>query len=414
MSKRLSLFHLVSVALAVCLLAAPSLAQRPDERSVRAPRLAVDGQLAAINDMVPGFGGMYEDEGGVLNVYLLPSVGEQQRRLFGPDVRFRDADFEFRQLLGWRDSLRNVLGRAGVALLDADESRNRVRIGIERGAPANVERAIRARLRALGVPQEAVVFQEVPPILPMQTLRDPFDPVPGGVEIHWSNFLCTLGFNVRRAVDTAPTQSCFFVTNDHCTDVQGQVTGTVYMQPLFGPQIAEEVLDPPFFSGGVCPAGRICRYSDASMARYYDAADCQFGAIARTDALNSITIDPNAPRWKIVRKLAGASVGHLVAKVGRTTGWTEGTVSQTCVDVNVSGSNITRLCQSLVPDPNPGDPFPIVGSGDSGSPVFLRRLDSSQAALVGILWGGDAAGTIFVFSPVENIEREFGFKLKVY
>lgn len=414
MSNRRSFLHLVSMAVVVCLLATPALAQRPDERSVGAPRLAMDAELAAINNLVPGFGGLFKDEQGVLTVYLLPNVGEQQRQLFGPNVRFRDADFEFRQLLGWRDSLLNVLDTAGIALLDADESRNRVRIGIERGAPEGVERALRARLRTLGVPQRAVVFEEVPPILPLQTLRDPFNPVPGGVEIHWSNFLCTLGFNARPVVDTAPAESCFFVTNDHCTDVQGQVTGTVYMQPLFGPQIAVEVLDPPFFSGGACPAGRICRYSDASMAEYFDAADCELGAIARTDALNSITIDPNAPRWKIVRKLGGASVGHLVAKVGRTTGWTEGTVSQTCVAVNVFGSNITRLCQSLVPDPNPGDPFPIVGSGDSGSPVFLRRVDSSQAALVGILWGGDANGTVFVFSPVENIERDFGFKLKVF
>jgi hypothetical protein len=99
-------------------------------------------------------------------------------------------------------------------------------------------------------------------------------------------------------------------------------------------------------------------------------------------------------------------MGQLVAKVGRTTGWTEGDVFLTCADTPVASSNITRLCQTHV---NAG-----VGGGDSGSPVFLRRVDSSLAALVGILWGGNFQGTVFVFSPVENIERDFGFGLTVH
>lgn len=412
--SRLTLCCLVAAFLAC--LAAPALAQSAGIAQA-GPRLSADADLAAINDLVPGFGGMFVDADGVLTVYMKPGATLDLKRAFGPEVRVLDADFEFRQLLGWRDTMRGLMDAPGLVLLDADESRNRVRVGVEAGSSRTTRVALAARLREMGIPRRAVVFEEVAPIYEMQTLRDAFDPVPGGVEIHWSNFLCTLGFNVKRGPSTTPTDACYFMTNDHCTDVQGQVTGTTYRQPAFGVQIGVEVLDPPFFTGAPCPPGRICRYSDAALAQYFDPADCEFGAIARTDGFQSITIDPNVPRWKIVSKLSGAVVGHRVAKVGRTTGWTEGIVSDTCVDVNVAGQNITRLCQSIVGALPPNDPdhhLPIVGGGDSGSPVFLRRIPTSVAALVGILWGGDQPGTVFVFSPIKNIEHEFGFGLTVH
>lgn len=408
MNERLPLLTLLTLGIVALLLAAPAAAQRfegPDAGALRA-RLSADGELAAINDLVPGFGGMFVGSDGVLHVYMKSENAFWARPLFGPGVRVLDADFEFRQLLGWRDTLRGLLDTPGLATLDADEGANRVRVGLETGAPASLRERLVARLDELGVPRNAVVFEDVEPIYPVQTLRDAFDPVPAGVEIHWSNFLCTLGFNVARVPSSDLQDACFFVTNDHCTDVQGQVTGTTYRQPAFGTQIAVEVLDPPFFSGGPCPAGRVCRYSDAALARYDGPVGCDFGTIARTTGLGSITIDPAVPRWDIVRKLQSVSVGHVVAKVGRTTGWTEGPVVQTCVDTNVANSNITRLCQSTV--------TAGVGGGDSGSPVFLRRVESSLAALVGILWGGNGAGTLFVFSPVENIEAEFGFSLTVH
>jgi hypothetical protein len=361
-----------------------------------------DDALAAINDMMPGFGGMFVDEDGTPTVWVTPDRSGLYRKAFGPGIRVLDGRWEFRELLRWRAELRVLLNAPGVVLLDADEAMNRVRVGVTPDTSNATRRMIEARLRGLGVPGGAVVFEETEPIHPMVTLSDPFSPVPGGVEIHWSNFLCTLGFNIRRGDEDA----CFFVTNDHCTDVQGTVTGTIYMQPVFGPQIGVEVFDPPFFTGAPCPAGRICRYSDAAVARYFDPNNCEFGKIARTLGIGSTTIDPANPRWTIVAKVGSPSVGHLVAKTGRTTGWTENGVAATCVDTNVFMSNITRLCQSFV--------FAGVGGGDSGSPVFLRRLDPSIAALGGILWGSNGTGTQFVFSPVENIEKDFGFALIVF
>jgi hypothetical protein len=93
--------------------------------------------------------------------------------------------------------------------------------------------------------------------------------------------------------------------------------------------------------------------------------------------------------------------GQEANKIGRTTGWTYGTVTETCVDVLASGTNHIRLCQSIV---DAG-----VNSGDSGSPVFALRR-GSDVTLLGILWGGstDEANPEFAFSPLSGVERELG------
>ena len=109
-----------------------------------------------------------------------------------------------------------------------------------------------------------------------------------------------------------------------------------------------------------------------------------------------------AARLAITGRAAFPFQGETVHKVGRTTGWTYGPVSATCRDINVSGSDVTLFCQSLVRSG--------VGGGDSGSPVFYS-LAGNKARLVGILWGGgiDQQGsTTFAFSPLENIEEELG------
>ena len=85
--------------------------------------------------------------------------------------------------------------------------------------------------------------------------------------------------------------------------------------------------------------------------------------------------------------------------MGRTTGWSQGKITNTCVTTNVSGSNITLICQNFVKA--------SVQAGDSGSPVFLGSGGGS-VTLAGVLWGGNSSGTSFVFSPISGIEKELG------
>jgi hypothetical protein len=90
-------------------------------------------------------------------------------------------------------------------------------------------------------------------------------------------------------------------------------------------------------------------------------------------------------------------VGQTVSKVGRTSGWTRGRVTNRCLDVAIKGTNIVQLCQDIV--------SARAGGGDSGSPVFKGN---DSVTLVGVLWGGNESGTQFVYSPMANIERELG------
>ena len=79
-----------------------------------------------------------------------------------------------------------------------------------------------------------------------------------------------------------------------------------------------------------------------------------------------------------------------------------GTVTRTCVNTSVSGSDIVLLCQDFVENT-----VQIINSGDSGSPVFRINAGDS-VTLLGNLWGGNSSGTLFVYSPIANIERELG------
>jgi hypothetical protein len=124
------------------------------------------------------------------------------------------------------------------------------------------------------------------------------------------------------------------------------------------------------------------------------------GAIARTTG-------PNNGSLAIAREFSisgegAAIVGQTANKVGRTTGWTQGRVTRRCVNTGVSGSSIVLLCQDFVENNRQ-----IVAGGDSGSPVF-RINSGGSVTLLGNLWGGNSSGTLLVYSPIANIERELG------
>jgi len=213
----------------------------------------------------------------------------------------------------------------------------------------------------------------------MATLQDQFRPIPGGVQIHFGMFLCTLSYNRTR------NGAAGFVTNSHCTDRQGGVDDTEYFQSLSSnsPVVAVEVADPDCVrNANGCPRGKRCRFSDSSFAEYVAPSLSAGNVIARTTSpgqLNgSLTVDNGNPTFSIGSFASGDTLaaGTQVNKMGRTTGWTQGPVNQSCVDVAVSGSPILLFCQTLV---DAG-----VGGGDSGSPIFT--LSGSTATVVGTLF----------------------------
>jgi hypothetical protein len=364
---------------------------------------SVDELMLGIADRAPDFGGMFVGADGRLNVYTLggggvlsPQVRDSLVGVLGSarmagGIQVLGGQYGFGQLKQWQFAMTGLFDVDGVVSTDVDESTNRVRVGVE---TADLIPAIEAQLAGLGVPREAALIEVAEPIFQLATLRDQARPLAGGLQVHFSNYLCTYGFNAVRAGVSG------FVTNSHCTTVQGGVESTQYFQPtstIDPVAIGSEIAD-PVYAKEKCPTsvrGKICRNSDSAFVAHAEGASATLGALHKTDAVNngSLTI---AGAFNIVGE-AAALKGETVNKVGRTTGWSQGTVSATCVDTGVSRTKIVQLCQTHV--------SAAVGSGDSGSPVFKLVPGSDDVSLSGILWGGNNAGSSLVFSPLANIQR---------
>jgi hypothetical protein len=373
----------------------------PDFRTAQQP--AADPNALARG--VRGFGGFFLDEQGTPTIYLKDAAerGNAERALgawlqaagLSPSaIRVLKGEFDWADLERWQvQASEQVLGVAGAVFVDADEASNRLLIGVERGAAGGQARAAAARL---SIPSSAVVVQETDPIKQVTTLQDHVRPILAGLQINFPGFLCSLGFNATDGGESS------FITASHCTSTQGGVENTPYWQPLQsvdGVQIGTEVEDPPYLRNiAGCPKGRRCRQSDAARAKYASGIQFTLGGIEKTTGANngSLTI---SGAFTITSKGPAAVVNEVVNKVGRTTGWTQGKVTNTCVTTGVSGTNIVQLCQTFV---SAG-----VGAGDSGSDVF-GITSGSNVKLLGILWGGNSAGTQFVYSPIANIEAELG------
>ena len=362
----------------------------------RGPK-TLDDLFARVAGHLPGFGGMFLD-GDKLNVYLTdPGQKAAAERAVGAvfgrglipagGIQVLKGQYGFSQLRAWHEKMGSLFDISGVIFIDIDEAANRLKVGVE-GTWANS--AVEREIGRLGVPRGAINIVVTQPIVFTTTLRDLIRPIEAGIQIHFSNFLCTLSFIGIRAGTAG------FAVASHCTDKQGGVEGTQYFQPLSPNFIGTETTD-PVYTKAKCPAGikgKICRFSDSAFAQRDGAVTADQGFIARPNSINTGSLT-TAGQFRITSE--GASVvGQTVNKVGRTTGWTQGVITDTCVDTGVQGSRIVQLCQDFV--------SATVAGGDSGSPVFAIT-GGTDVQLRGILWGGNQAGTSFVYSPIANIER---------
>jgi len=377
-----------------------------------------DREFVQLAREIPGFGGLYHAPDGRSVVYLTDTrqAGRAKQALVRRGLlklvsidrmEVRTAQNDYLELADWRARLRSGLEAPGLVFTDIDESTNRIRVGVLRGTS---HEEVETEIAKLGIPKEAADVEDAEPITFAATLQDRIRPTLGGIQIVWPDshnrfFICTLGFNVR--LRNQPGE--YFVTNSHCSGEDGGVQNTPFFQAGTGAAnlIAREVADPEYFTEGCYPHRR-CRFSDASLARYEDGVAVRFGAIARTTlrglTAGSITIDDHSPFFNIVDRRPFPIVGQTMDKLGRTTGWTVGTVVQTCIDTFVGGTDVALLCQDRV--------VSGVGGGDSGSPVFESQspAGSRGVTLYGILWGSQLTtfGPSFVMSALENIEEELG------
>ncbi len=326
---------------------------------------------------------------------LLISVGLLTALAAGP-VFGAGGPPDDQKLKDWHARSLGLFEMEGVFWTDADEQRRIILVGVRNDGMGE---SAKRRAEKLGIDPASVETVVAEPIhqLTGHDLRSPFRTIQGGTQIQFvsGNFLysCTLGFNaVRGGVEG-------FVTNSHCTDKQGGVEDTKHYQSAYpGDFVSTETADPKYLKS-TCPRnvrGKVCRYSDSSFSALTDPADGALGTIARPNGVNnrSLDIDTQNPSFTITGEASGnATYGDEMNKVGRTTGWSQGSVTNTCVHTGVQGSKIVQLCQDFV--------SADVAGGDSGSPVFMINQDGT-VTLYGILWGGGT--NTFVYSPMANIQ----------
>jgi hypothetical protein len=389
----------------IAALAAACQDSQPAASRTDVPQQGVATDGASLSRAIPGFGGLFLDERGTPTVYLT-DLGERDRaevvlndyaKSHGDRLNVLEGRYGWMQLAQAQKQASEVLALDGVVFTDLDEAENSVTVGVD--GPAGLLAAQRF-MNQSGLPREMVKFEVVEPVHFAVGLRDVVRPVQGGLQINFGNYVCTLGFNAGHAAGAS------YITNSHCTNTQGGTEGTIHYQALAsvaGSRIGTEAADPLYVKGGTCPKGKKCRVSDSSRGQYDVGVTNLVGRIARPASRNALvgtlTIDATNPFFSITGEQGSAVVGEEVNKVGRTTGWTFGKVTRTCVDTGVSGSQVLLYCQNWV---NAG-----VQGGDSGSAVFTWG-GSNNVTLKGILWGGTSSNDTFIYSPINAIEQDLG------
>jgi len=326
------------------------------------------------------------------------------------------------ELAGAMERMTDVLTLTKTVYLAPDGSCGCVVVGI---TDAAADADVRAFAQVHGVPPAAVHTVITKPFVRHLDLDSSIRPTRGGLKIESWAGTCSLGLPVYHTGMAAKG----FLTASHCTEgTQGGPHNTWFSQPggawFWGDKVGEENIDPSLFDArgdAHCDSGRLCRKTDVSFQKYDYSILGFVGRISKpstrcTTAGQRCGIDVSSASDDIrVTAVAGpvavvgcASTmpvvrGDTIDKVGRTTGWTSGTVLQTCARSKVSNDDgsdagITLLDQVIV--------SAVSDHGDSGSPAFVYDTAAGTASFAGILWGG--SNDTFVFSPVSGIVLELG------
>ena len=358
----------------------------------------------------PGFAGFYlENDGtpvilvtdpsqrGAAQRYLAQELAASRRgRLKNAPQQpvFKTVAHDFAQLQEWSEALHPMLQREGVYLIDVDEVNNRVLVGV---ADATAVGAVRSEAARLGVPAAALEVKTQPAPTPRATVRDRFTTTVGGIQISFSQYLCTLGFNARRV----STGANIYVTNSHCTGTQYANDGIAIYQNtiLSGNQIGNEVADRGLYA---CVTGvASCRRADAAYISNNGTRTSGQGGIARTAwATGGSSSLTTTGEYDIVGRYTGTlPVGTYLDKTGRTSGTTYGQVTNSCVTIG------ELRCQDISKVWSMG--------GDSGSPMYIYLGGTGTAEndvqLYGILWGGPGSDYTTTYSSrLAGIEADLG------
>ena len=164
------------VAVCVCVAHTATAAALPEPGQQNETRMPTyDDQMLQVDKQAPGFGGMFIDSDGRLAVYVLDTTRLAATRaaitaVFGENhvpaagIRAVQGQYSISQLKPWADRAGRLLALPGVTIVDVDERKNRVVIGIDR---ADRTRAVSRELSSLKVPRNAVLIEVIGPIKPV-------------------------------------------------------------------------------------------------------------------------------------------------------------------------------------------------------------------------------------------------------
>ena len=384
-----------------------------------------ESEILRLEASSPGIGGIFFDPPSQRLVVLITPTGDSAQAkeavsqlvanrallkgsdqvLRGPSISVRHADYAFSQLVAWHRTLLDVLSDVdGWLSIDADERSNRLRIGVAtEAARASVE----GLSAGAGVPQEAItthlstpmqslVAKATVPRLPTSTLRDRIRAAGSGLEIQ--NALggrCSYGWTLTSGVNWG------FITAAHCTryTVGDGSTGEAFYQRVVtaNDRLGNVGTNPEWDVPNCTHEGDsypVCTEADAMWIPVESASDVA-KQVAITDDYqygNDTRGGVDINYWVAVSDSTGEVLGQIMAtgaqKVGRTTGYTGGSIEGTCETHVIEGR--LNLCLNRLEGAS-------VGQGDSGGPVFGRL--GPYAIPFGILVAG---GPLNEFDSSDN------------
>jgi hypothetical protein len=139
------------------------------------------------------------------------------------------------------------------------------------------------------------------------------------------------------------------------------------------------------------------------LAAHRNVVDCAIGVVDLEDLDRDIFWIGEVHGWRLKAPRAGyptpVTVGTLVQKTGRTTGWTTGQITaiNATVDVNYGLGRVARFHDQIITT-NMSAP------GDSGS--LLLTWDN---VAVGLLFAG--SNVVTIFNQIENVRALLGVEL---
>lgn len=336
-----------------------------------------------------------------------------------PEFTIEPADFEYEQLLDWRYLLHQIgASHEVVSVSSVMDRKNRILIGvIDSESTALIQDAMNEH----EIPSEAVDIQVIPQLREQQDLQSQHDTLVGGLRVRLPRGLgtedCTL---TGVAIENHGADSFnldgprYLMTNSHCTEQFGSVTGVKMYQAAQPRQVGVEFIDPPLRSSSSlpgCPTTQNrCRFSDAALFEVDDGGETIFGIQTAFDSVAWAGWDGNISylgRWPLEGRQASVWTGQNARKVGSETGTTSGHVVDIC------------LTHSMYYDPQdpPTPPTPrhnvcqiaasySVAEGDSGAPVM--HISTPWTRIFGIHVGRTEYDDeeVAVFSWITHVESE--------